>query len=81
MDAGRERVRGDQLQHCGRHWGWQRPTADEWPDCATGRQSMVISNSLAFKNNIVLRDDAVLIIRNATFSHLSDFSGQYGLEA
>jgi hypothetical protein len=42
---------------------------------------MVISNNLAFKNNIVLRDDAVLIIRNATFSHLSDFSGQYNLEA
>lgn len=57
------------------------PPPASGPIILAGTQSMVISNNLAFKNNIVLRDDAVLIIRNATFSHLSDFSGQYQLQA
>jgi hypothetical protein len=57
------------------------PPPTNGPIILTGTQSMVISGTLAFKNDIVLRDDAVLTIRNATFSHLSDFSGQYTLAA
>ena len=57
------------------------PPPASGPIVLTGSQSMVISSDLVFKNNIVLRDDAVLTIRNATFSHLSDFSGQYTLQA
>jgi hypothetical protein len=61
------------------HPGPVPPTSG--PLILTGSQSIVISTDLAFKNDIVLRGDAVLTIRNATFTHLSDFSGQYTLTA
>jgi hypothetical protein len=52
------------------------------PIVLTGTQSMVISGAdLVFKNDIILRDNAVLTIQNSTFTHISDFSGQYSLQA
>jgi len=60
----------------------QASVLNDQPIVLTGTQSMVISDSdYTIKNNIILRDNAVLTIKNSTFTHANDFSGQYSLSA
>jgi hypothetical protein len=46
-----------------------------------GNQVVVVSGSYAFHNRIDLYDNSTLIIRNATFNHVTAYAGQYELWA
>ena len=46
-----------------------------------GNQVLVVTGNYAFRNRIDLHDNSTLIIRNATFSHVTDYAGQYDLWA
>src|SRR5882672_9098742 len=63
--------------------GAVRPAAiNSDPIILTGNQSLTISDpDYVIRNNITLRDNSTLIIRDSTFTHQADYWMQFALRA